>query len=69
MEVKKKLLDVVRDKIRLKAQVEYVEGIHAKDVTDGYGTVHLPYALERKYPNARYETKWQGSESIGYVKL
>ena len=32
-------------KQRLKAQVEYVEGIHAKDIADGYGTVHMPYAL------------------------
>jgi len=46
-------------KQRLKAQVEYVEGIHAKDVSDGYGSVYMPYALERKYPNAKFETKWQ----------
>jgi len=46
-------------KQRLKAQVEYVEGIHAKDVTDGYGTVYMPYALEGKYPNAKFETKRQ----------
>ena len=46
-------------KQRLKAQVEYVENLHAKDIEDGYGTVYLPYALERKYPNAKYETKWQ----------
>jgi integron integrase len=46
-------------KQRLKAQVEYVEQLHAKDMTDGYGSVYLPYALERKYPNAKYETKWQ----------
>ena len=46
-------------KQRLKAQVEYVEGIHKKDVADGYGSVYMPYALERKYPNAKFETKWQ----------
>ena len=34
-------------KQRLKAQVEYVEGIHTKDVADGYGTVYMPYALEK----------------------
>ena len=45
-------------KQRLKAQVEYAEGIHVKDVSDGYGSVYLPYALEKKYPNAKYETKW-----------
>ncbi|MCB4781082.1 MAG: tyrosine-type recombinase/integrase [Sulfurovum sp.] len=46
-------------KQRLKAQVEYVEQIHSKDVADGYGSIYLSYALERKYPNAKYETKWQ----------
>ena len=46
-------------KQRLKAQVEYVEGVHVKDISDGYGSVYMPYALERKYPNAQYETKWQ----------
>lgn len=46
-------------KQRLKAQVEYVEGIHAKDREDGYGSVYMPYALEKKYPNAKFETKWQ----------
>ena len=46
-------------KQRLKAQVDYVEGIHAKDVSDGYGSVYMPYALERKYPSAKFETKWQ----------
>ncbi len=46
-------------KQRLKAQVEYVENLHAKDRADGYGSVYMPYAMERKYPNAKYETKWQ----------
>jgi integron integrase len=46
-------------KQRLKAQVEYVEQLHVKDMADGCGSVYLPYALERKYPNAKYETKWQ----------
>lgn len=46
-------------KLRLKVQVEYAEALHEKDVADGYGTVYLPYALEKKYPNAKYETKWQ----------
>ncbi|QOR60951.1 integron integrase [Sulfurovum sp. ST-21] len=46
-------------KQRLKAQVEYVEQLHAKDVSDGFGSVYLPYSLERKYPNAKFETKWQ----------
>ena len=33
--------------------------IHQKDLEDGYGAVYLPYALERKYPNANTEWIWQ----------
>jgi len=46
-------------KQRLLAQVDYVEELHQKDLEDGYGTVYMPYALEKKYPNAKFETKWQ----------
>jgi len=46
-------------KEQLKVQVIKVEEIHKKDIADGYGTVYMPYALERKYPNAKFETKWQ----------
>ena len=53
-------------KRRLQAQVEYVEGIHNKDLNDGYGSVYLPHALERKYPGARFETKWQFSPHLHF---
>ena len=46
-------------KDRLKVQVAIVEELHKKDVADGYGSVYMPYALERKYQNAKFETKWQ----------
>ncbi|MEJ2469232.1 MAG: tyrosine-type recombinase/integrase [Campylobacterales bacterium] len=46
-------------KQRLKAQVQYVEELHRQDIDDGYGSVYLPHALERKFPNAQKETKWQ----------
>jgi integrase len=46
-------------KEQLKVQVTKVEEIHKKDIADGYGTVYMPYALEKKYPNAKFETKWQ----------
>ena len=46
-------------KQRLLAQVEYVETLHTNDTANGYGGVYLPYAMEKKYPNAKYETKWQ----------
>jgi integron integrase len=32
---------------------------HDEDVRMGYGSVYLPYALERKYPNAATEWIWQ----------
>jgi integron integrase len=32
---------------------------HEEDVRQGYGRVYLPYALERKYPNAATDWVWQ----------
>jgi integron integrase len=32
---------------------------HDQDLADGFGTVHLPYALARKFPNAEREWIWQ----------
>jgi integron integrase len=32
---------------------------HALDIADGFGTVEMPSALARKYPNADKEFKWQ----------
>ena len=46
-------------KERLMAQVQKVEQLHREDLDAGYGTVYLPHALERKFPRAKYETKWQ----------
>ena len=43
----------------LRLQLKQVEAQHAIDLRDGFGTVHLPYALERKYPNANREFAWQ----------
>lgn len=40
-------------------RVEETELMHAKDIEAGYGDVYLPYALEKKYPNADREFKWQ----------
>ena len=33
--------------------------IHEKDLTDGWGRVLMPYALDRKYPNAPADWRWQ----------
>ena len=43
----------------LKAQVARARERHRRDLENGYGTVNLPYALDRKYPNAEKEWKWQ----------
>ena len=32
---------------------------HEQDLIDGFGTVHLPFALARKFPNAEREWTWQ----------
>jgi integrase len=39
----------------LKNHLQRVRGVHQKDLDDGYGEVSLPYALDRKYPNAPKE--------------
>ena len=46
-------------KAKLIEQVENIEILHKDDLKDGYGSVFIPYALEKKYPRSKYETKWQ----------
>ena len=36
-----------------------VKELHVEDLAAGYGSVYLPFALERKYPNASREWMWQ----------
>jgi integron integrase len=43
----------------LKDHLQSVRHVHQKDLDDGFGEVSLPYALERKYPNAPKEFAWQ----------
>jgi integron integrase len=43
----------------LRAHLERVRALHARDLREGYGEVHLPYALSRKYPRAGREWAWQ----------
>jgi len=43
----------------LKAQLMYVKHLHEQDLARGYGSVELPFALARKYPNADKELAWQ----------
>jgi site-specific recombinase XerD len=39
-------------KDELMVQVKRVEAIHKKDTDDGFGSVYLPFAYEKKYPKA-----------------
>jgi integron integrase len=43
----------------LKAQIDYALSLHRTDLDEGYGCVYLPFALERKYPEACRESGWQ----------
>jgi integron integrase len=43
----------------LKVHLQQVRLQHQQDLTQGYGSVYLPFALERKYPHAGYEWIWQ----------
>ena len=43
----------------LKLQLDKIELLHEDDLNAGYGVVHLPHALERKYPNAGATWAWR----------
>jgi integron integrase len=43
----------------LTLHLELVREIHQRDLTDGYGRVLLPFALERKYPKSAIDWRWQ----------
>ena len=43
----------------LQLHLKSVEAQHNLDLSDGFGTVYLPYALERKYRHANREFAWQ----------
>lgn len=43
----------------LTEHITKVRSIHQQDVADGWGRVHLPNALSRKYPNAAADWRWQ----------
>ncbi|MDD5461810.1 MAG: integron integrase [Methylococcales bacterium] len=51
------LPEAVIESLRLHLQT--VKAQHEADLKAGYGTVYLPTALERKYPNANREWGWQ----------
>lgn len=43
----------------LRAHLAVVKAQHDRDLLAGFGTVELPYALDRKYPNADKAWAWQ----------
>jgi integron integrase len=43
----------------LQSHLVQVKTLHYKDLDEGFGTVYLPHALERKYPHAGREWGWQ----------
>lgn len=43
----------------LRRHLAKVKMQHEQDVRDGFGSVHLPFALARKFPNAEREWAWQ----------
>jgi integron integrase len=43
----------------LQDHLQRVKALHEDDLTQGYGSVYLPDALARKYPNADREWGWQ----------
>ena len=43
----------------LERHLRKVKVLHEEDIAQGYGSVYLPDALSRKYPNAASQWKWQ----------
>ena len=43
----------------LKLHLQYVKRLHQHDLDHGYGAVHLPFALARKYAGADRQWIWQ----------
>lgn len=43
----------------IELQLQKVKTRHQSELAQGYGSVYLPYALDRKYPKAKFELAWQ----------
>jgi integron integrase len=54
-------VSVLPDKLiePLRHHLEKVRWLHEQDLNQGYGSVYLPFALDRKYPNASEEWIWK----------
>ena len=51
------LPESIKESIR--NQIQTAAALHENDLNSGYGSVYLPYALAKKYPNAEIELAWQ----------
>jgi len=51
------LPDSTRD--RIGEHLINVQALHKNDLEQGFGSVYLPHAIERKYPHADRDWKWQ----------
>jgi integron integrase len=49
--------DILLEPLRL--HVQQVRILHEQDLAAGFGSVYIPYALDRKYPSANREFAWQ----------
>ncbi len=45
--------------VPLREHIEHVKAIHQKDLSAGFGSVHMPYALDKKIPAAHKQWIWQ----------
>lgn len=43
----------------MRTHLAKVRHLHEQDLAEGFGRVHLSFALDRKYPNAQREWGWQ----------
>ncbi len=46
-------------KAPLQDHLQQVQAVHQQDLAEGWGRVVLPHALDRKYPNASRDWRWQ----------
>lgn len=46
-------------KVPLQDHLKKIRIIHERDLSEGWGRVQMPTALDRKYPNALAEWRWQ----------
>ena len=46
-------------KEHIKQHLKRVKALHTQDLEEGFGSVYLPYALAKKYPNANIDWGWQ----------